>query len=169
MNPDDNAPPSVGKGSQTRKKAWQRTIAEQQELINSREEDGWTVVKVRSGNTSPLVEDEKAGIEFIVPKSDANEVSSVIEDNEFDDYVMYRNKVGGSIMLVLELLDLDTETAISVAGDFRGAKTSQMIDQIIDLDEVTFRLSKLDKTVVAEFTYGHYKPLMPVDSDKDGP
>lgn len=168
MNSDDNTPLSVGERSQARKEAWQQTLSEQQALIDSRESGGWTVIKVRSGNTSPLIEGKKAGIEFIVPKSDANEMESVIEDSKFTDYVMYRNRAGGSIMLVLEVLDLDTETAISIAGEFRGVKTDKMIERIFELDEVTFRLSRLNKAVVAEFTFGHYDPLIPVDTNENG-
>lgn len=162
----DNAPPSVGESAAMRKQAWQQTLTEQKALAESREEDGWTVVKVRSGDTSPFIEDNRAGMQFIVPKGDANEVKGILDDVEFEDYVLYRNIAAGSLMMVLELVDVNAETAISVAADYRGTKTEQMIERVIELDAVTFRLSKLDGTVVAEFEYDHYEPILP-DPDED--
>ncbi|SDR28260.1 DUF7529 family protein [Natronobacterium texcoconense] len=146
-------------------KAWQRTLEDMEGLAEEREEQGWDVVSIISGNTAPTPpsgsEDDWFGPSFIIPDNKATPFEEAFERGEFPLYEVYRETVDDRVFLVVEYIDPDVETVIMIAGQYRLRNAAGMASAAIDDDVIYTRVQTLDGTVLGSFQHEEYEKFVP--------
>ncbi|AFZ72652.1 DUF7529 family protein [Natronobacterium gregoryi] len=145
--------------------AWERTLEDMDALAEQREEQGWDVVTIRAGTTTPTApsnsSDDRFGPSFIVPDDEAEQFEEAFERGGFPLYEVYRETVDDRVFLVVEYRDPDAETVIMVAGQYRLRDAAGMATAAIDEDAIYTRVRTLDGTVCGSFQHDEYEKFVP--------
>ncbi|XVH33501.1 DUF7529 family protein (plasmid) [Haloferacaceae archaeon DSL9] len=145
--------------------AWARTVDEMRLLADQRREEGWEVVAVVAGNTAPTNPsagpDDRLGLVFVVPGSDADPFTDAFERGAFSEYEVYRNTVHGGVFLVVEYRDPEARLAIMLAGQYLLERASGMVTAAVREGRIETYVQTLDGTVLGSFgheTHGKFVP-----------
>lgn len=99
---------------------WEQTIADLESVAEERREAGFETVTIQAADTAPeppaAGRTDRFGLVYTVPSNAADEFGAVDERAEFDEFRVYRRRVGETLYLVTELRDPGTETAVLIAG-----------------------------------------------------
>jgi hypothetical protein len=147
------------------KNAWSRTLDDMRALADERRDDGWEVVTVHAGDTSPAAADadvtDTHGLTYVVGAGDADAFRDAFEQGEFPEYDVYRQDVDGRVFVVTELRDPDSETIILVAGNFWRHQAGPMVQQAKATGKMYTHVRKLDKTHLGSFEHDGYQKFFP--------
>lgn len=145
--------------------AWERTVGEMRLLAEQRCEDGWDAVPVVAGNTASTNpesgSDDRFGLVFVVPRSDAESFADAFERGTFSEYEVYRNTVEGAVFLVVEYRDPEERLAILVAGQYLLERASGMVAAAAREGRIHTYVQTLDGTVLGSFRHEDYGKFVP--------
>lgn len=139
--------------------AWQRTIDDQRALAAERREDGWETVTVVGHHVAPVRpavgETDRWGLVYVVPGDDADAVVDAADRGEFDEYRVYRRRVGATLFLVTELRDAENALTFLLAGgvDTRGEGYDGLRETAFDRGELHTHVQTLDETHLGSFVH----------------
>jgi hypothetical protein len=145
------------------KEAWAATLDDMRALAAEYEEQGWETITIQAGDTTPRGDHEGGtfGLYFLTPSNKADAFVDAVEAGEFPQYEVYRAEQDGTVFLVLELLDPETETAIFVAGTFALRNSLACAKKAADEDEIYTHLHTLDGALLGSFRHADYEDFFP--------
>lgn len=168
---DDPAKPEAERTKRTERdatatsEAWKRTVEEMRLLAEQRREDGWEVVPIVAGNTAPTSPedrpDDRLGLVFVVPGSDAEPFTDAFDRGTFPEYEVYRNTVEGGVFLVVEYRDPEESAAILIAGQYRLERADAMVTAADREERMETHVQTLDGTVLGSFRHEEYEKFVP--------
>jgi hypothetical protein len=147
------------------KDAWQRTLAEMNDLAAAREADGWETVVVPAGDTAPtgrsVGNPDRFGIVFVVPDNTVDTIETALDAGTLDQYEVYRQTTARRVFFVTEYFDADEEVALYVAGTYELRNAKGMVTAARDEGTFYTHLQTLDETPVASFEHDDLDKFVP--------
>lgn len=141
--------------------AWTRTLADMAAMAAEREDAGWRTVTIPAGHTAPEPPDVgvegRYGLVYVVPGNKAEPFREAAEAGTFPRYEVYRAATGSRVFLVTELVDPDTQTAIYVAGTYRRADATPLLQAARRHGRMYTHLQTLDETPLGTFEHEGYE------------
>lgn len=160
------------------KQAWALTLEDMEAIAEERRAEGWDVVATQSVHTTPVsksmgADPERFGLVHVVPGNHAEAFAEAADRGEFDEYLAYRNEVEGSVFLVTELVDADTETILLVASHYYRHRADGMIQSVLEEGAIYTIARTLDGTELGRFRHEEWEPFVPLperagDDEGDG-
>ena len=145
--------------------AWKATLEDMQATADEREAAGWEVLTLAAGNTAPEPPDSGAsdrfGLTHVIPDNKAERFVEAYEGRSYPRYEVYRTTVDGRVFLVTELLDPDSETAISIAGSYRLRDAHALIAAVREAGETYTHVQTLDATYLGSFQHSTPEKFFP--------
>ncbi|MEF8773189.1 MAG: hypothetical protein V5A23_00300 [Halobacteriales archaeon] len=145
---------------------WQDVIADMEATAEGYRERGWTVVEVHPGDVAVPEgrEGGRWGLDVLVPDGEFDEMERLVEgDPAFDESEVYRGKSGGLVLLVVAMLDPDTEHAILFPVYYDEKRARDVLDRAIEEGELPTHLRPLDERAVVTFRHEAVDLFLPDD------
>jgi hypothetical protein len=149
------APSSVGRD------AWERTLAEMDELAGDHEADGWETLAIPGGVASPkrpgTGESDRFGFIHVVPGNYADEFDERFGDCAFDAYDVFRREIEGEVYFVTVLYDTDARAAVFVAAAYETG-VGERLREVAEREGVLFtHMQRLDGTHVCSVEHEDFE------------
>lgn len=145
--------------------AWERTLEDIDALAETRTEEGWDVIQIAAGSTSPtppsVRDDGRFGPVFVIPDNKAEPFERAFEEGTFPLYEVYRETVDDTVFLVVEYRDPETSTVILVAGTYELRNAAGMANAAMDEETIYTRVQTLDGTVLGTCRHDNYEKFVP--------
>lgn len=147
------------------KNAWGRTLEDMDALADEREEEGWDVVRVVAGSTTPASpsarDDDRLGLVFVIPDNQAEAFEAAFERGEYPFYEVYRETVEDTVFLVVEYRDPRAESVILLAGTYELRNAAGMASAATEQETIYTYLQTLDGTLRGTFEHDEYEKFVP--------
>lgn len=149
-----------------KKEAWMATIEDMEAIAEAREDDGWDVLTLIAGDTGLMGRDTgddngEFGLSYIVGANDAEAFREVFEAGEFPVYDVYRQTQLGTVFIVTELRDPDTDQVVLIAGAYVQRDEQMCAYAAHQEDEMYTYVKKIDGTVLGVFHHDGYEKFFP--------
>lgn len=145
---------------------WQDVIADMEATADEYRERGWTVVEVHPGDVAVPEgrEGGRWGLDVLVPDDEFEEIRRLVEgDPTFDESEVYRADRAGLVLLVVAMLDADTEHAILFPVYYDEKRARDVLDRAVDEGELPTHLRPLDERSVVTFRHEAVDLFLPGD------
>jgi hypothetical protein len=113
---------------------WEAVLDDMEVTAADYRENGWTVVELHPGDVTPLppamggeaLDDDRIGLDVLVPDNEFETVEREAEDATFDSYDAYRAQVGSVVFAVVAVEATERELAVLVPLYYRAADSREM-------------------------------------------
>lgn len=144
--------------------AWKQTLEDQEAVAEDRRDDGWDVLTIVAAHTDTVSidmgEHDDFGLFHIIPNNHAEEFTGWWDPDEFTEFLVYGNDVQGFMYAVIEFIDPDTERTILLACRYDMTRAQGLVASAEKEGVLYSRIKLVDGTVLAEFEYENYEPLV---------
>lgn len=147
---------------------WDDVIEDMEATAETYREEGWEVLAIHPGDVaSPDGEQGgRWGIDVLVPGDEFDELERLteVESFSFDESEVYRATGPGLVLLVVAILDHDTEVAVIFPAYYDVDQARSMLNRATDAGEMRTHLRPLDLENVVTFTHDDPSLFMPPES-----
>jgi hypothetical protein len=136
---------------------WDDVLEDMEATAEEYRETGWDVLEIHPGDVaSPDGEQGgRWGLDVLVPDDEFEELDHLMEVEEFafDESEVYRATGQGLVLLVVAILDHDTEVAVLFPAYYDVNQGREMLDRAMAAGEMRTHLRPLDLENVVTFTH----------------
>lgn len=145
--------------------AWTETLADMRAMAADREDQGYEVVALASGDTTPLSPDagetDRWGFSHLIPGDEVEPFLDVYEGGEFTDTGVYQQAAGGNVFMVTECIDHDGSAVVLIAGAFHMRDAPPLVRAATNRGKLYSHLRTLDRTYVGTFEHDDVAAFFP--------
>jgi hypothetical protein len=153
---------------------WEAVLDDMEATATDYRENGWTVVELHPGDVTPLppamggeaLDDDRVGLDVLVPDNEFEEVETAAADATFDSYDAYRAQAGSVVFAVVAVEATASELAVLVPLYYRAADAKEMARRALDRGRLDLFVRPLadDRRVV----FGQEEPelILPESTDE---
>lgn len=152
---------------------WDDVLEDMEATAQEYRDAGWKVLAIHPGDVASP--DGKRGgrwgIDVLVPDDEFEELEHLmeVEEFDFDESEVYRATASGLVLLVVAILDHDTEVAILFPAYYDVNQGRTMIERAVREGQLPTHLRPLDVDNVVTFTHDDPSLFTPPESaDEDG-
>jgi len=152
---------------------WDDVLADMEATAEEYREEGWDVLAIHPGDVAAPdgKQGGRWGIDVLVPDDEFEELEHLIQVEEFtfDESEVYQATASGLVLLVVGILDHDTEVAILFPAYYDVNQGRTMLERAVKEGKMPTHLRPLDVENVVTFT--HDDPSLftpPEDTDEGG-
>jgi hypothetical protein len=114
---------------------WEAVIDDMEATAAEYRDSGWDVVELHPGDVTPLpparggevLDDDRVGLDVLVPDNEFETVESAAADVTFDSYEAYRAQAGSVVFAVVAVEASDAGLTVLVPLYYRGADAQEMV------------------------------------------
>jgi hypothetical protein len=153
---------------------WEAVLDDMEATAADYRDEGWTVVELHPGDVTPLppamggeaLDDDRVGLDVLVPDNEFETVEREAEDATFDSYDAYRAQVGGVVFAVVAVEATASELAVLVPLYYRAADAKEMARRALDRGRLDLFVRPLadDRRVV--FSQEQPELILPGSTDE---
>ncbi len=147
---------------------WEAVIDDMEATAAEYREEGWEALELHPGDVTalpatPEIETEQVGLDVLVPDNEFEELSSLVESADFDEYEVFRAQEGDVVFLVLAMQDPNTERAVLVPLYYTSTDAQYMIPRVRDAGRMQTYVRPLSDEERVVFTQTDPDNLLPVE------
>lgn len=136
---------------------WEDVIEDMEETAEEYRDAGWEVLTIHPGDVA-APDGEKSdrwGLDVLVPGDEFDELQHLMEEEAFafDESEVYRGTGSGLVLLVVAILDHNTEVAILFPTYYDIEQGRPMIEQAMEAGEMRTHLRPLEVDNIITFTH----------------
>lgn len=144
---------------------WDDVLTDMEATVERYREEGWEVLEIHPGDVASPDGDQggRWGLDVLVPDDEFETLERLIEggDFSFDESEVYRATGSGLVLLVVVMLDHDTEVAVFFPAYYDVDRAHSMLDRATDAGEMRTHLRPLDLETIVTFTHDDPSLFMP--------
>lgn len=145
--------------------AWGMTLESATELAEELRADGWEVVTVRAAHVGPEApadgETDRFGYVYVAPGDVAESFAAVVEEGEFDSFVVRSRTVGNDRFMITQVSDTDREVAVLLVGAVPVSEVTQLARAASEAGEMYSHVQLLDGMHLGSFHHDDPEPFFP--------
>ncbi|MFT4890867.1 MAG: hypothetical protein ACI9YT_001788 [Halobacteriales archaeon] len=150
---------------------WDDVLEDMEATAEEYRDEGWQVLEIHPGDVASPDGEEggRWGLDVLVPDDEFEELEHLIEVEEFafDESEVYRATGQGLVLLVVAILDHDTEVAVLFPAYYDVNQGRTMIERATGAGEMHTHLRPLDLENVVTFTHDDPSLFMPPEDAGD--
>jgi hypothetical protein len=153
---------------------WEAVLDDMEATAADYRDEGWTVVELHPGDVTPLppamggeaLDDDRVGLDVLVPDNEFETVEREAEDATFDSYDAYRAQAGSVVFAVVAVEATASELAVLVPLYYRAADAKEMARRALDRGRLDLFVRPLadDRRVV--FSQEQPELILPGSTDE---
>jgi hypothetical protein len=137
---------------------WEAVVEDMETTAAEYRDAGWTAVELHPGDVTPLpparggeaLDDDRVGLDVLVPDNEFETVESRAQDATFDSYEAYRAQVGSVVFVVVAIEATASELAVLVPLYYRADESRKMAARALERGRIDLFVRPLadDRRVV---------------------
>jgi len=162
--PRDAPDPESARPRQRIADVWEDVVDDMEATAAEYRDRGWTVATVHPGDVTALdgAEGGRWGLDVLAPGDEFETVEELVAgDRSFDESEVYRAELEDLVVMVVAMLDGDTEHAVLFPAYYDVADATGMLDRARETGEIRTHLRPLDQRAVVTFRHADVELFLP--------
>jgi hypothetical protein len=145
---------------------WQTVIEECESLVAEYEDDGWTVTSPVPGDVVPVPapgdsEVSKVGLDVLLSGAEFEQVESMVEESDFDEFEAYTGQEGGMVYASVLFKSTDSRRVFCLPLYYQTVDADRMLDRVRSGEQFHVYVHPLSADAQVQFGVEDPRPLFP--------